>query len=38
MSNRHLKVSQDQGVHVMELTLPLVVDPTDFDKRLQKAS
>jgi len=32
MSNRHLKVSQDQGVHVMELTLPLVVDPTDFDK------
>ena len=32
MSNRHLKVVQDQGVHVMELTLPLVVDPADFDK------
>jgi anti-anti-sigma factor len=32
MSHRHYKVSQDQGVHVMELTLPVVVDPAEFDK------
>ena len=32
MPHRHYKVSQDQGVHVMELTLPIVVDPSDFDK------
>ena len=32
MTHRHYKVSQDRGVHVMELTLPIVVDPADFDK------
>jgi anti-anti-sigma factor len=32
MSHRHYKVSQERDVHVMELTLPIVVDPADFDK------
>ena len=32
MPDRHYKVSQEQGVHVMELTLPIVMDPSDFDK------
>jgi anti-anti-sigma factor len=32
MPDRHYKLSEEQGVHVMELTLPIVVDPADFDK------
>jgi anti-anti-sigma factor len=32
MPHQHYKVSQEQGVHVMELTLPIVVDPAEFDK------
>jgi anti-anti-sigma factor len=32
MPDRHYKLSQDHGVHVMELTLPIVVDPAEFDK------
>ena len=32
MPHQHYKLSQEQGVHVMELTLPIVVDPAEFDK------
>ena len=32
MPDRHYKLSQEHGVHVMELTLPIVVDPAEFDK------
>jgi anti-anti-sigma factor len=32
MSHQNYKLSEEHGVHVMELTLPIVVDPTDFDK------
>ena len=32
MSHRHFKVSQEDSVNVLELTLPVVVDFAEFDK------
>lgn len=32
MPHRHFKVSRDESTHVLELTLPVVMDPAEFDK------